>query len=189
VITNIQAYGLLQTRAQWDSNVKLSLCLANYALCHEDVRESGCIDPRFLDLGTSWRWVAIFTPQPLYPRRNRLPVPIGYEAGRPQSWFGRRGEGEILMLPGLELRPLGRPACNQSLYRLPMGFRRLRYMMWLPCDSVAFRATKLNEVDMEQKVLGVSETSAIVRNDLNAEINGLIRRTACNGQTWTQVGL
>jgi hypothetical protein len=33
--------------------VKLSLCLTNYALCHEDVWGSGCIDPRFLDLGTS----------------------------------------------------------------------------------------------------------------------------------------
>jgi hypothetical protein len=29
---------------------------------------SGCIDPHFLDLGTSWRWVVNFTPRPLYPR-------------------------------------------------------------------------------------------------------------------------
>jgi hypothetical protein len=35
--------------------VKLSLRLTNYALCHEDVRGIGCIDPHFLDLGTSWR--------------------------------------------------------------------------------------------------------------------------------------
>jgi hypothetical protein len=35
--------------------VKLSLCLANQALRHEDVWGSGCIDPHFLDLGTSWR--------------------------------------------------------------------------------------------------------------------------------------
>jgi hypothetical protein len=35
--------------------VKLSLCLTNYALHHEDVRGgSGCIDPHFRDLGTSW---------------------------------------------------------------------------------------------------------------------------------------
>jgi hypothetical protein len=38
---------------------------------------------------------------------------------------------------------------------------------------------------MEEKVLEdeVSETSVIIRNELNAEINGLIPRTAGNGQT------
>jgi hypothetical protein len=35
--------------------VKLSLCLINKALCHVDVWGSRCIDPRFLDLRTSWR--------------------------------------------------------------------------------------------------------------------------------------
>jgi hypothetical protein len=33
--------------------VKLSLCVTNQA--HEGVWGSGCIDPHFLDLGTSWR--------------------------------------------------------------------------------------------------------------------------------------
>jgi hypothetical protein len=33
--------------------VNLSLCLTNLALHHEDVWGSGCIDPYFLDLGTS----------------------------------------------------------------------------------------------------------------------------------------
>jgi hypothetical protein len=47
--------------------VKLSLCLTNYALRHEGVWESGCIDPHFLDLGTSWR----------LPLGKELPVPIG----------------------------------------------------------------------------------------------------------------
>jgi hypothetical protein len=32
--------------------------------------ESGCIDPYFLDLGTSWRWVVSFLPRPLYPQGN-----------------------------------------------------------------------------------------------------------------------
>jgi hypothetical protein len=35
--------------------VKLSLCLTNQALRHEGVWGSGCLDPQFLDLGTSWR--------------------------------------------------------------------------------------------------------------------------------------
>jgi hypothetical protein len=37
------------------AKVKLSLCLTNSALRHEDVWGSGCTDPHFLDLGTSWR--------------------------------------------------------------------------------------------------------------------------------------
>jgi hypothetical protein len=34
---------------------KMSLGLTNYVLCHGGVRGRGCIDPHFLDLGTSWR--------------------------------------------------------------------------------------------------------------------------------------
>jgi hypothetical protein len=45
------------------------------------------------------------------------PIPIGYEAERASepvwtTW------GKFLTLPGLELRPLGRPARSQSLCRL-----------------------------------------------------------------------
>jgi hypothetical protein len=47
---------------------QLSLCLTNQALRHEGVRGSGYIDPYFLDLGTSQRWVVRFTTQPLYPQ-------------------------------------------------------------------------------------------------------------------------
>jgi hypothetical protein len=35
--------------------VKLSLCLTNYAIHHQGLWGSGCIDPHFLDLSTSWR--------------------------------------------------------------------------------------------------------------------------------------
>jgi hypothetical protein len=38
-----------------ESKVQLSPCLTDEALRHEDVWESGCIDPHFLDLGSSWR--------------------------------------------------------------------------------------------------------------------------------------
>jgi hypothetical protein len=36
-------------------NIKLPLCLTNLAPCHKGVWGNGCIDPHFLDLGTSWR--------------------------------------------------------------------------------------------------------------------------------------
>jgi hypothetical protein len=35
--------------------VKLSLCLTNQALSHEGLWGSGCIEPHFDDLSTSWR--------------------------------------------------------------------------------------------------------------------------------------
>jgi hypothetical protein len=66
---------------------------------------SGCIGPRFLDLGTRRRWVVSFTP------------PIG-------GWLGPRAgkddmeKGKFLTLFGLELRPLRCPARGQSLYRM-----------------------------------------------------------------------
>jgi hypothetical protein len=49
-------------------------------------------------------------------------IPIGWEAG-----WGRhnrsasRGEGKLLPLPGLELRPLGSPACGHSLCGPPLN--------------------------------------------------------------------
>jgi hypothetical protein len=52
---------------------------------------SGCIDPRFLDLSTNWRWVVSFTPRPLYLR-----YPLARRLGGPLSRSGRRGEEKIL---------------------------------------------------------------------------------------------
>jgi hypothetical protein len=62
--------------------VKLSLCLINSALCHENIWGSGCIDPRILDLGTSWSWVISFTSRPLYPGER---VPGNHRTG---GWVG-----------------------------------------------------------------------------------------------------
>jgi hypothetical protein len=92
--------------------VKLSLYLTKHALRHEGVCGSGCIDPHFLDLGTSWRWVVSFTLQPFCPR-----YPLYKRLCGPQSRSGRRRK-KFLTPPGLELRPLGHPARSQSLYRL-----------------------------------------------------------------------
>jgi hypothetical protein len=76
------------------------------------------IYPYFLDLGTSWRGVVSFTPRPLYPG-ERAPG---------THWIGgsvsaRVGLDDVekrkfLILLGLELRLLSRPARSQSLYQL-----------------------------------------------------------------------
>jgi hypothetical protein len=71
--------------------LKLSLCLTKYALHHEGVWRSGCIDPRFLDFGTSWRWVVSFTARPPYPR-----YPLGRRlSGRQsRSWSHRNSNSD-----------------------------------------------------------------------------------------------
>jgi hypothetical protein len=56
---------------------------------------SGCIDPGFLDLGTSCRWVVSFTPRPF--TRGKWPwYPLKRRLGGSQSRFGRYGEEKIL---------------------------------------------------------------------------------------------
>jgi hypothetical protein len=37
---------------------------------HDRIRVSGRIVPVVLDLGTKWRWMVSFTPQPLYSREK-----------------------------------------------------------------------------------------------------------------------
>jgi hypothetical protein len=58
---------------------KVVPALIKHTLKHTpwSVWESGCIDPRFCDLSTSWRWVVSFKPRPLYLPGKELPVPIG----------------------------------------------------------------------------------------------------------------
>jgi hypothetical protein len=53
----------------------------------------------------------------LHAPGKETPIPIGYEVGwtpEPVRTLNRK----FFTLPGLELRPLGRPTRNQSLYRL-----------------------------------------------------------------------
>jgi hypothetical protein len=80
-------------------------------------RGSGCIDPHFLDLGTSWSWVVSFTPLPLYPRER---APGTHFIGgwvNPRAGLDDLEKWTFFTLPGLELPPPGSPARSQSLYR------------------------------------------------------------------------
>jgi hypothetical protein len=63
-------------------------------LRHEGVCRSECIDPHFLDLATSWRWVVNFTPRPLYPRGKSPRYTLDRRLGGPRS--GLFGEEKIL---------------------------------------------------------------------------------------------
>jgi hypothetical protein len=70
---------------------------------------SGCIDPRILDLDTSWRRVSASHPGHCTPGTLWT-----------GAWVGLRTalddvkKRKILPLPGLELRPLGHPACRYT---------------------------------------------------------------------------
>jgi hypothetical protein len=79
---------------------------------------SGCIDPHFLDLGTSWRWVVSFTPRPLYPRGKSTGTHWIGGSINPRDGLVDFENKKFLILPGLELRPLRRLDRSQSLYRL-----------------------------------------------------------------------
>jgi hypothetical protein len=63
--------------------------------------------------------VIIFTPRPLYPQAESSPGThwIGGWVG-PRAGLVDLEYRKLLPLPGLELRPLGRPAHSQSLHRL-----------------------------------------------------------------------
>jgi hypothetical protein len=79
-----------------------------------------------LDLGTSWSWVVSFTALPLYPGGKETSTHwIGGWVG-PRAGLDDVKKKKFLTLPGLELRPLDRPARSQSLYRL-------RYLDSLTC--------------------------------------------------------
>jgi hypothetical protein len=59
-----------------------------------------------------------YTPLPLYPRERASGT---YWIGGwvdPRAGLDDVEKRKFLNLPGLELRPLGRPALSQSLYRL-----------------------------------------------------------------------
>jgi hypothetical protein len=69
-----------------------------------------------LHINTSWKWVVSFTARSLYSRTRWIGERVG-----PRDRSGQSGESRnILPLPILELRPLGRSARSQTvLSRLP----------------------------------------------------------------------
>jgi hypothetical protein len=59
---------------------------------------SGCIDPHFLDLGTSWRWVVSFKLQPPYLQGKGPRYLLYRRLGGLQSRSEQHGEVKILPL-------------------------------------------------------------------------------------------
>jgi hypothetical protein len=78
----------------------------------------GWVDPRFLYLGTSWRWVSASRPGRFTPG-ERAPDTHYTDVGwTPEPVWTMKRNKYYFNLLGLELQPLGRLPHGQSLYRL-----------------------------------------------------------------------
>jgi hypothetical protein len=92
---------------------------------------SGCIDPRILDLGTSWSWVVSFTPRPLYHQRKSPPYPLDKRLGGPQK---RSGQRLLLLLLLLFYHPIH----LRELHSLP-PLTRYYVLVWMQLCSRHFQ--------------------------------------------------
>jgi hypothetical protein len=106
--------------------VKLTLCLTNQALRHEGMWGQWIYRSHFLDLGPSW----IVSGQLHAP--TALPPGIG-------DWVGSNvvlddvEKRIFLTLPGLELRPLSRPACSYPsvpFFSLGSNVLLFKFFIW-----------------------------------------------------------
>jgi hypothetical protein len=80
--------------------------------------------------------VVSFTPRSLYPREKSPRYPLDRRLGGPQS---RSDDVEKLFtLLWLELRPLGRPARSQSLYRHNVAWHSSNIRNFIPANSSQF---------------------------------------------------
>jgi hypothetical protein len=104
--------------------------------------ESGRIDPHFLDLGLD-EWSASrpgrFTPGERAPGTHSIGGWV-----EPTAGLNDVKKRKSLTLPGIELRPLGRPARSQSLYRLlylgfSYGLTDLHFYLSSKCNSILFK--------------------------------------------------
>jgi hypothetical protein len=109
---------ILKERNDDKKKVKLSLCLTNYAPRHEDIWRVDVYIHIFLTsalVGSEWSisHPCRFTPEERAPGTRWIGGWVGPTAGLDDV-----EKRKFLTLPGFELRPLGRPAFSQSLYRL-----------------------------------------------------------------------
>jgi hypothetical protein len=103
--------------------------LGNYTgkcevLCLTKTCGSGGIDPRFLDLGTSWSLEANFIPRLLLPR-VKGPLYLLNRQGGPRAGLDDMENSEFLTLQKLQLRPLGPSDRSQSPYGLRCGYEHV----------------------------------------------------------------
>jgi hypothetical protein len=89
---------------------------------------SGCIDPHFLDLGTSWRWVVNFTPRPLYSQ-GKTSEPVWTIWRRGNYWLYRDSNSDTSVVQLV--------ASRYTDYVIPAPYNLLNSSKYLISGSVA----------------------------------------------------
>jgi hypothetical protein len=111
----------------------------------------GGIAPRIIDLGTRWRWVVTFTPQPLYPQGNSHWYKLDRRLGGTQSRYGRGGgERNSQPLPGLEpliIHPVAQRYTAELswLRQLPFGVDVMHFVKWTHTTENNLRVDHLTQ--------------------------------------------
>jgi hypothetical protein len=131
--------GVVVVMTEWNSKVKLSLCLstAPWRRMWEWMYRCTYSWPR-----SSWRWVASFTRRPFYPGEEAHgKYWIGWLS--PKTGLDDVERREIWPLSGLELRSFGRPARSLSLYRLHYpGSSMEQYEVWISFEKISRNFTQ-----------------------------------------------
>jgi hypothetical protein len=83
-----------------------------------------CISPRFLDLGTIWRWVVSFIPLPLYSRRKNPLYSLDRRSGGPQGRSGWYEEVKFLYLWSCDPQPVA----MHTRYRSEIGVLNILFL-------------------------------------------------------------
>jgi len=119
--------------------VNLSLCFIKHHAMNTYWR-SGGIAPHIPNLGARWKWVASFTPRPLYPWVKNTRYSLDRSLYGPQSWSGCGGKQKNSKpLPGIEPRSCSpQPSCHTD--RPYPGSRTIEsvtvfcvFWMWYSC--------------------------------------------------------
>jgi hypothetical protein len=146
----------------------------------------GCIDPCFLDLGARWRWVVCFTPLPLYPQGKSPYTHWIRGCVGPRAGLDAMDIWKFLTLLELELRPLGHPACSQSLHWLELPqlwgdiytptvhhkpFCCMSHKVQNECSSILIQPMYC----YEREILSLLSHSAITLSLQEADFQGFLR--------------
>jgi hypothetical protein len=118
---------------------------------------SGCIDPRILDLGTSWRWGISFRPQPHYPRGKSLRYPLDRRLGKSQNRYGRREEEKILVPTGTQT-PNPRP-CSPYQVGIATALSRLLEICSRAWIEWRLALTSLTELSVRYSAFSAGQCS------------------------------
>jgi hypothetical protein len=135
---------------------------------------SGCIDPHFLDLGTSWKLVVSFTLRPLYPRENS-PLRIGWEVRwtpepvwttwrKENSWTYRNSNSEpsVVQPAASRYTVCAIPAAKQYVFMYNF------FNTSNSCVTVGYNATHCNLPVSQNQLVDVANVRVVLAESQNS---------------------